>query len=290
MVKIPDHFLPLRRRHRLSGYVSKYETVNGVKHIVPVRPAGAKPPLFFLHIPKTAGTSLFRIFEAQYGQNNSVGHLEYVMPDLLSGAIKTLKVDMVSAHISAALWCGRPGASAYAITTCLRDPWRRLVSHINYFATRTPWEMKAMGQSAYEGWLLTQSADFESVAGLQAYLQGISALEGQKLFDNYQVRMLLKHRLDGMRCDLGTGTIAEALEFLQSMLCYGFANDMDCYLADLWSKLAFDGPVPEIGFHNQASTTILDYRNDLAKEVFLPWYERDAALVMAARQARKATT
>ena len=57
-------------------------------------PRGLKPrPLFFLHIPKTAGTSLGALLKGVYGPQNAVLHLEHA--GLFPGGLQGIGVSFL---------------------------------------------------------------------------------------------------------------------------------------------------------------------------------------------------
>ena len=66
-----------------------------------------------------------------YGAENFVEHVEHQLPKLLDGSAKGILCDGVSGHIPYNNWRRYQQTHAYGTLTVLRDPWARLVSHIN---------------------------------------------------------------------------------------------------------------------------------------------------------------
>ncbi|HNX96318.1 MAG TPA: sulfotransferase family 2 domain-containing protein [Candidatus Aminicenantes bacterium] len=91
------------------------------------------PPIYFMHVPKTAGRSVTDILFSLYGPRNSVS---LKMPDQL-GRVSLAELrakDHVSSHYGPGLFepLRRPGLICF---TMLRDPLERVVSHL-YFHQR----------------------------------------------------------------------------------------------------------------------------------------------------------
>lgn len=96
-----------------------------------------KPILFFLHIPKTAGTTMREILQRAYGNRLQIGGIEhgddrFPTDEVLTNIKNTLKdKDVYTRHLCYGLheYLDRP----YQYLTFLRDPIKRSISHFNYF-------------------------------------------------------------------------------------------------------------------------------------------------------------
>jgi hypothetical protein len=102
------------------------------------RPRPEAPRLLFLHIPKTAGSTLRRIIERRYGRRAvfSVGEATGADIDRLAGMTpqQLERIRAVVGHFPFGLHALLPDASTYV--TLLREPADRIVSHF-YYAART---------------------------------------------------------------------------------------------------------------------------------------------------------
>ena len=247
-------------------------------------PEGARP-IFFLHIPKTSGSSTNAFLRALYGKGAVVEHVEYQLPDLLAGRRVAIRAPCVSGHVPLWAWRLYRGAEHYACVTILRDPWARLVSHVNWvakYAAGAKLPPGAGGVALGRVAALVEATDFESVAGLRKLMIAVKAEPNFASFDNYQVRMLRAWRMDAMEGRLGDADLSVAEAELASFLHVGFCEDQAAFQADLMSKLGKRAEVTPIRA-NRASVHRLRADNLLAREVFAPWLELDQGLYGFAR-------
>nr|WP_253949147.1 sulfotransferase family 2 domain-containing protein [Mangrovicoccus sp. HB161399] len=90
--------------------------------------------LFFLHIPKTAGSFVARLFADRLGSDACITFQEREVQHAVSkgGPLSFLGHDFVSAHSPMATLRTAGVPHHYRIFTVLRDPLDRLVSHLNW--------------------------------------------------------------------------------------------------------------------------------------------------------------
>jgi hypothetical protein len=99
----------------------------------------ARPRLVFLHVPKTAGTTLVGVIEREYGVERIVrvygGEFGIPVEELVAWSARRRRaVRAVVGHMSYGVAEHLPGRSVYA--TLLRDPVDRIVSHYSYVLTQ----------------------------------------------------------------------------------------------------------------------------------------------------------
>ncbi len=254
---------------------------------VPFAPACRQEPIFFLHIPKTSGSSVNAFLKALYGDGNFTEHAEYKLPHLLSGKLPTLIRDCVSAHIPLFSWHLYPETAVYRRVTLLREPWERLVSHVNWINRfNHDKELPTVGPKAAplkhvsEVLRDTDFSDEESIRRLY------SEANDQALFtdwDNLQVRMLLTGNMQAMTKPLAQADADNALGNLAQFLVFGFCEDNDAFQADLVRALGVDYSVTEVR-ENPGAMRVLTKDNDLARDIFAPWIEWDQQLYDRARK------
>ena len=226
--------------------------------IVPFTPAGKLAPLFHLHIPRCGGASLIRFL---------AGRRDPVRSDCISGSIPLMRWDLLRDN------------AAYARVTVLRDPWARLVSHIN--------RLIALGAEAGPDGSLTQllavelaGADFTTRTGLEKLRRRLPSGEGS--LDNLQTRMLLTGTMSAMVKPLLARDVDRAVQELERFAVIGFCEDQ---LATQRAILTHTGstvrPMPE--FEGAGKGGLLSPRNELAREVLAPWIAFDQDLYRRAR-------
>lgn len=96
--------------------------------------ASAYKGLFFLHIPKTAGSFVARMFTDRLGPAACITFQEREVQHAVSkgGPLSFLGHDFVSAHSPMSTLKKAGVTDHYRIFTVLRDPVDRLVSHLNW--------------------------------------------------------------------------------------------------------------------------------------------------------------
>jgi len=254
----------------------------------PFTPKGKLKPVLFVHIPKTAGSSWNRVLEQAYGEDNFLSHAEYHIAVIKSGQVPPVQADCITGHIAWNNWHRQQGADAYAPITVLRDPWKRLVSHINWVDRFNRGEALAGQGNNEERYahivaLLaeTEWLDRESIIKLRdrANEKGRFAH-----FDNMQCRMLFTGRNVQMTAEATPAFVDSAIKTLEGFAGVGFCEDglsfLEGFLADIGR------PVPEALPHeNRGDIRALTADNDIAREVLAPWFEGDTVLYNTARRA-----
>jgi hypothetical protein len=257
--------------------------------VVPFRPRGRMAPLVLLHIPKTSGSSCNRLLADLYGADNFIDHAEYRLPGILSGRTPPMRVDGISAHVPLCRWALYRGSDAYARVTVLRDPWARLVSHINWHARFL--QGKPLPQGGTSGAVARvvgalARTDFESRESLLRFIEAVRQESRDfNAFDNMQVRMLMTGppRIT-FRPEIGAGEVAMALANLRGFALVGFCEDQAAFRDKLWALLDVPVRPADPVRENVGSLRWLSPHNVLAREVLAPWVALDQQLYDAARR------
>lgn len=243
-------------------------------------------PFFFLHIPKTAGSSWNEVLRSAYGADHFVEHIEHHLPALLDGAQGTQKKNCVSGHVPLNNWRGYPGQGAYARMSILRDPWRRLVSHINWidrFNHDHPFagHGKDVAQLRHVAGLIAET-DFESRASLTMFLSRLHDAGHFFTFDNLQTRMLYVGPENHRFCPVSPSLLRAANAEMARFEALGVCEDLDGFQSDF---LGFLG-LPSQGSAPRVNTARIDrVRPDMhvARDVLHSLIAFDSALYRRAR-------
>lgn len=257
------------------------------KSYLPFRPLGRKPAIFFVHIPKTAGSSVNAALFEEYGRANYVDHIEHHLPRLMRGEAPVVECDFVAGHVAYCNWWRLPGGTAYDPVTVLRDPWRRLVSHINWVDSYTqrpnkPHEYEQLDKVLPVAKIL-QDTDFSDRASLTDMRERINAIEDQNPFENYQARMLIPALKFVMTTKITARDVQTAIKALDKFAYFGFSEDMETTMAHLSKLIGADVTLstPRL---NAAQTKRLSPENEIAKEVLAAWFDHDQTVYDAARE------
>lgn len=182
----------------------------------------------FIHIAKTAGSSVNHFFQQQFGEAGCLVHQESnpalrqtkVPPELLEG------VHFVSGHIPYHTLTARLSAYHLHTLTVLRDPRAHVVSHLAWirYLKDSGQEQRLAVHAPFIQQLANKLADLDlsSAEALVDLVESLS-LEELRLLDNPQVRHLTHypHTPAGMQ----TRDVSSALETLRETDTFGFIED-----------------------------------------------------------------
>ena len=256
--------------------------------VAPFVPRGIMRPLVLLHIPKTSGSSCNRLFAEVYGPDNFIPHAEYRLPVILSRRGPPQQSDGLSAHVPLCRWSLYAGSAAYGRVTMLRDPWARLVSHINWVGRFLGGHPMPRGETA--GALARVVAalgrtDFDDRDSLLAFMACVrQEAEGFNSFDNLQTRMLYPgHPRATYRAQIGEREVEMAVTSLRDFALVGFCEDQQRFRDRLLALLGLPARPADPVRENVGSLRLLSPDNALAREVFAPWVALDHQVYDAAR-------
>ncbi|WP_147125223.1 hypothetical protein [Shimia ponticola] len=244
-------------------------------------PQPGQSPLFFLHIPKTAGSSTNAFLRQVFGVQAVQDHVENLLPDLSARRLPPLTVPCVSGHVPLWAWTLYRGTDVFDRATMLRRPWDRLVSHVNWVARyangRERLPPGAGGQALARVAELVVETDFEDVRSLRTFMNAVKRERHFSSFDNYQVRMLRSGRMDAMEKRLEQADLSVAERELSGFACVGLCEDQAAFQRAVMARCGMaDAPKPV--HRNPGQVRVLSRGNTLAREVFAPWLEYDMAL------------
>ena len=175
--------LNLGRRLKGPARVSVFSAIGD---IAPSRPAFVNKPVFFMHIAKTAGSSVNEFFIEHFGRERAAMHIESVTdPTTLAHH------QFISGHIGLERFQRDFDAEKFYTATILRDPVRQLVSHLNWVRHLSEPERAEFMQGhpaiVREISARLQKVDFSNAESLSQFVSALRPAE-RPLFDNCQCR------------------------------------------------------------------------------------------------------
>jgi len=195
--------------------------------------------IYFLHIPKTAGTSLNDLIAGLFPQELVTTHIE--SNNELFQNRSLLKVMMfLSGHIPFRNIKKRINLEEYFKLTVLRDPFQQLISHLNcvqslsentsskFFKNHAP-EIKELS-------LDLRKRNLEDPGNLRKLIETLGPT-GTKLFDNCQTRHLMEEFTENR---LTEAHLETGLENLQLFDQVGTLENITPFLGSLRSSLGID--------------------------------------------------
>lgn len=99
-------------------------------------PRLAEPKLFFIHIPKTGGTTLYQYARLVLGESAVVSHAESVtLPEPSADMLRDLATKaFVGGHVPYDIFNNYFRPLGFSALTVLREPLQQFVSHVSYIA------------------------------------------------------------------------------------------------------------------------------------------------------------
>ncbi len=167
-----------------------------------------EPPLFFMHIAKTAGSYLNAVLRDALGASAVALHIEHWLGN--TGDLKQRLGEgrrVFSGHVMNGLWedISTPLDTAFRKITILREPHEHLASHLHWLDQYNRPEMRAGYRALDEAHQRVvdriSTVDLTDIGQLDAYLTSLEATE-MRLFDNCQSRYFLetgRRGIDGTR-------------------------------------------------------------------------------------------
>lgn len=253
----------------------------GIGRPVPYIPDGNLLPVFFLHIPRCSGASVVTFLRRIYGEDGVTTGAETQVARIMAGHDMPVSTDCVAGSLPLMRWRLYRDTAAYFRVTVLRDPWARLVSHINRLAVLGPEEAGPDGSVARMLAAAVADTDFTSRPSLERLRRRVPLVEGG--FDNLQTRMLLTGSMSSMVKPLQPRDVDQAVAELERFAVIGFCEDQTGLQRSL-ARLTGASVAPEPIFEAGGRPVALTLRNELAREVLEPWFALDRQLYNRARR------
>ncbi len=236
---------------------------------------GELPKVFFMHIPKTAGTSFNTLANTIYPQDEAVVHLESIDPKTYP-ALQTEK-HYLAGHLPLRKIKAHFDLSRFDLYTIVREPYAHLHSHLKW--------VRRIGQNPNADFFASHSAetqqlslllnklDFSKHQNVQALLDGICG-DLITLFDNHQTRYFLDYK----RKKVTTPDRQIAQAELQRFKSIGLTEQYQQFVARFCHTygVSFAGQAEKL--NQSESPPLFDYRDSLTQSILYPLVEHDLVL------------
>lgn len=263
----PDNYHPASARILLPG-----------DFILPTRKSYANRKLFFIHIPKTAGSSVNEFIKSSLAEGEFIAHIEGIRKSWKDDA---RKVTALSGHIRYPEFNDFFGKQNRVLVCFFRDPYRQLVSHLYWvrhlsepgneeFLAGHPEIIRKMSQNLV-------SVDLSDAEQLKDYFHSLNPVE-LGLFDNYHVRFLSSPKGKVTETDL-----SESLKILNRIHIIGLAEDMLGSMNSISLFMGFPKPAQEARKNVNPYQYGIDLSSDRVREILFPYVQYDLALYEAAK-------
>jgi hypothetical protein len=243
-------------------------------------PKGERPPLFFMHIPKTSGSSINSILKVIYGEDNFVEHIEALNRRANRKRLNiTKQVDCVTGHVYLGSWLRFAGADQYALATILRDPWKRLVSHINWMDRFNQGvdrkALRRLDPLARRAIRILAGTDFEDRRSIIRMRNRISRQDRWSHFDNLQTRMFSNNSIHDV---LTQQSLKRAFDVMGQFVAIGICDNQAAFSARISDFAKANVAVQRVHANAAPTSPRLSTTNDIAQVALEPWIQFDTEL------------
>ena len=216
-------------------------------------------PIFFVHIPKTAGTSFNNHVHSWFGYQKWHSHIEVLDQDSQRALINPGYY--LAGHIPLFRLQGiEPDFTRFDLHTILRKPIDQLHSHLSW--------LKGIGTDPNSGFfkahqpviqelsLKIQDAQLHHVRGIEGFINNMEGFQFD-FFDNIQTRYMLKKRPD----QVNQTDLSHATDNLDLFSTIGTTESYQLYL-DRCATFYGRSPSVQTTRHNPAKVGDLFNKND----------------------------
>ena len=242
--------------------------------------------LFFLHIPKTAGTSVVDSLASCFGERLSTNYIEGLDQQSQRDLADS---DFISGHIFYDAAMRLPYIADYKLFAMFREPYARLASHLRYMDRYNQPEYSlqfaALPEELQSITMKLSEVDFKDAAQLSRFFSNLGSW-GRSAFENCQTRFLACDPESTVRSplvDLPADALLVALERLETFDMIGLTERFEETIARMAAR--FEWPKPQrISFSNtESSNRKLDHKDPKIRKAMAPLVAMDVCLYARAK-------
>lgn len=218
-----------------------------------------KKKLFFMHIAKTAGSSLNDFLDKKFINNRTITHLEGTQ--ILDGKFNINDYDFLSGHLRIIRIENILDLSEFTKITILRRPVDQLASHLKWVRHISDDVnskfFKSHKQDIRKLSLKLRNINFSNPNDLDVFFNNMNDLE-INLFDNCQTRYFLP---DQVFTKLGKSHLNYAIKTLDKFILVGIMEEYKKFIEILCQIMNWERPIPSKRKNINSNNYGLDLKN-----------------------------
>lgn len=251
----------------------------GNKRVTKLLSLVSQQPLLYVHIAKTAGSTVNKVLMECFGAKNSLVHVESNSD--WKQRVKDKNIDFLSGHIPYAAFLKQSELTCYKKAITFREPYAHVISHLSWIrALALPENKKKYDAPPEYIQLLSAklaSFDLSSPEQITAFIQSFTPVEF-KLLDNTQTRYirtnLNKERVDDL-------DVKQALQNLSNFEFVGTDADIGGLLSRIAADYGFECKTEDRRENVLNNKFGLDINNQKVNDALLPLVKFDLKLYAA---------
>lgn len=234
-----------------------------------------KDKVFFMHIPKTAGTTFNTFAKSIYPSNRAITHIEFYDPDEYAGIACDHR--FISGHLNVGQIQEYFPVNEFKLYTLMREPYAQLHSHFNW--------LKGIGAEKSSAFYQSQHRSFKEIADDFAGKSQLSHDDLQKisdnlsgvlklLFDNCQTRYFLSENCE----EIEQHHFDRAEQNMAIFEEIGITEEYDKFKASFCKAHDLKVDKSDSAFNASRLNALYDYQDPLNREILLPLVDKDLLL------------
>lgn len=241
-----------------------------------------KTPLLYIHIAKTAGSTVNKVLKGWFGDEKSLVHVE--SQNFWIELVKRQKVDFLSGHIPYKEFTKIADLKFYKKAITFREPYSHVISHLSWIRALSLEENKARydAHPEYIQKLSDKLANYDlsSPSQLSSVIASFNNLE-HMLLDNTQTRYI---RTNLVKESVDEVDLHNAIENLKDFDFIGSDNNISGFLNKIASDYGFQYKVEDRRENVLNNKFGLDISNFEIKKALIPLVKYDLRLYELAKK------